>query len=441
MEKVSLKTDIPVRKKVDVIVCGGGPAGIGAAIAAARQGMDVALIESRSFLGGNITTCYVETCNHFMWQHPFQLTGIYQEIEDEYKAEYGRSDDIRTDMSAHRFSSEYLKVFLDKKMEEEGIWLRLHSKVADVIVEDKLVKGVVTISKSGFEAIMGEIVIDCTGDGDVAARAGAPFEQGRDADGLTQPGTVNFRVAGVDSQKVKEILDEKGLEYFYDIYHEKVAEGAIDMGYKRMGFPIGRLTEGGQITYVNFCNTYKIDPTNADDLTKGEVLSRQRVMKLFNFMKEYLPGFEKAELSSIASAIGFRDSRRIKGDYRLTEDDINNQRMFEDNIAIYPRFYDILSPTGTWDDHVYIVDLDKEYGIPYRCLLPVNLDQILVAGRCISTDHMAESSIRAISACMATGQAAGTAAAIAIKNESYARNVNVKQVQKALKDAGVNLGK
>ncbi|MEJ6949465.1 FAD-dependent oxidoreductase [Natronospora cellulosivora (SeqCode)] len=439
MQKLSMNREIPIKKKFDLIVCGGGPAGIGAAIAAARQGIKVALIENNGFLGGNITASYVETCNHFLWKHPYQVTGIYKEIEDEYRKEYDRSDDIRTDMDPHRFSSEYLKVFLDKKMEEEGVWLRLHTRVSDVIVEDNIIKGVISSSKSGFEALMSDVVIDCTGDGDIAARAGVPYEQGRDNDGLVQPGTVNFRLAGVNSKKVKEILDEKGIQYYYDIYHEKVAEGVIDMGYKRMGFPMGRLTEGGQITYINFCNAYKLDPTNADDITKGEVLARERVMKLFNFMRDYLPGFEKAELASIAPSIGYRDSRRIKGDYRLTEEDIDSQKMFEDNIALYPRVYDILSPTGTWDDHVYVVDLDKEYGIPYRSLLPVNIEQLLLAGRCISTDHMAESSVRAISACMATGQAAGTAAGVAIKSNTTARDVDVQDLQEELRKQGVSL--
>ena len=180
-------------------------------------------------------------------------------------------------------------------------------------------------------------------------------------------------------------------------------------------------------------------PTDADDLTQAEVLARKRVLQFFNFIKEYLPGFEKAELASIAPTMGFRDSRRIKGVYRLTAEDIDAERFFEDTIAIYPRFYDMLSPTGTWDDLVYIVDLDKEYGIPYRCLLPVNVEQILVAGRCISTDHMAESSIRAISACMATGQAAGTAAAIAVRDNTNVRDIDVRKVQQALKEAGVRL--
>lgn len=195
MKKVTLNKEVDVKKEVDVIVCGGGPAGIGAAIAAARQGMDVALIESRAFLGGNITACYVESCNYFLWQGPFAVTGLYKELEEEYRREFGNSDDIRTDFSPHRFSSEYLKIFLDRKIEEEGIWLRLHSRVVDVILDDDTIEGVIINSKSGFEGILGKVVVDCTGDADVAAAAGVPFEQGREGDGLTQPGTVNFRVA------------------------------------------------------------------------------------------------------------------------------------------------------------------------------------------------------------------------------------------------------
>src|SRR5690606_14783729 len=244
------------------------------------------------FLGGNITACYVESCNYFLHGHPFDVSGIYKEIELDYRDQFGSSDDIRTDFDPHRFSSEYLKIYLDSKMEKEGIWLRLHSKVVDVLMEEGQVKGVIIASKAGLELISAKVVIDCTGDGDVAASAGVPFEQGREADGLVQPGTVNFRIAGVDSAKVKEILDREGVEYFYQIYRQKVAEGVIDMGYKRQVFPMGRLTAGGQISYINFCNVFKIDPTDPDDLTYGEVLCRKHVLKMFRFMKEYLPGFE-----------------------------------------------------------------------------------------------------------------------------------------------------
>ncbi|MFW6034723.1 MAG: FAD-dependent oxidoreductase [Halothermotrichaceae bacterium] len=432
-------SEAPVVKNVDIIVCGGGPAGIGAAISAARQGLQVALIEQRGFLGGNITACFVESCNYYLLNHPFEVTGIYKEIENEYRDQYNRSDDIREDYTPHRFSSEYLKIFLDEKIQEEGIWLRLHTSVTEVIKEDNKLKGVITHSKSGFEKILGDVVIDCTGDGDVAAQAEVPFEFGREEDGLTQPGTVNFRITGVDTEQVNKILNEEGAEYFYEIMREKYEEGTFDPGYKRMNFPFGRLTEGGQISYINFCNVYKLDSTDADDITKGEVLARKRVLMMYKFMKENLPGFENIELTSIAPSIGFRDSRRIKGEYKLTEEDIENEKIFEDNITIFPCFYDMLSPTGTWDDHIFIKDLDKQYSIPYRSLLPINVEQLIVAGRCISTDHVAESSVRAISACMSMGQAAGVGAAVAVKDNCSVKKIDVDKMKKILIESGVKL--
>lgn len=176
-----------VTADVDVPVVGGGPAGIGAAVAAARQGSRVMLLEKRGFLGGNITGCYVETCNHFMYKTNFEASGIYHEMEEQYRLRFGRSHDIRVN-SAHRFSSEYLKVFLDDFVGNAGVGIKFHSFVNEVVVEDDQIKYVIIQSKKGPLAIKAGIVIDTTGDGDVAFSAGVPFEQGRARDGLCQPG-------------------------------------------------------------------------------------------------------------------------------------------------------------------------------------------------------------------------------------------------------------
>lgn len=448
MKYIIREKQVDVKKEVNVLVVGGGPAGIGAAVAAARSGQSVLLLEKRGFLGGNITGSYVETCNHFLHGTSFKISGIYAELEEKYKAKYGRSHDIRIN-SPHRFSSEYLKVFLDEFLLNEGVEISFHSFVNDVIVEDNKIECVIIQSKKGPLAIKADIVIDATGDGDVSFSAGVPFEQGRDKDGLCQPGTVNFRIAGVDVDKMTGEVD--GLKVIGRKFNEDYRAGKTGLKCKRQDLPFGRLTPGGQVTYVNYPCAYKIDPTDVDGLTQGEIECRQYIMDFYEYAKKNFDGFENIELASIAPEIGFRDSRRIKGLYRLTKEDIEAQRIFEDAIAIYPRIYDMLSPDGNMDGdgkmegegyqgHIYepIKD-DRSYSIPYRSLIPADVKNLIVAGRCISADHVAESSIRGISACMLTGQAAGAAAGLASKGDLEPKDVDVKELQGILRSQGVEL--
>ncbi len=448
MKITTIARSLEIKKEVDVLVVGGGPAGIGAAISAARQNRKVMLLEKRGYLGGNITGSYVETCNHFLHGSSFQISGIYAEMEEKYKAQYQRSHDVRIN-SPHRFSSEYLKVFLDEFMLENGVEVKFHSFVNEVVVENNRIQAVIIQSKQGPIAVKAGIIIDATGDGDVAFSAGVPFEQGRDKDGLCQPGTVNFRIAGVDVSKLTEGEDK--LKVIGRKFKEDYRAGRTGLHCKRQDLPFGRLTEGGQVSYVNYPCAYFLDPTNIDDLTKGEMECRQYIMELYDYMKKNFEGFENAEISSIAPEIGFRDSRRIKGLYRLTVDDMEMQKEFDDVIAVYPRFYDMLAPDANMDGdgsfkgggyagHIYepIVD-ERTYNIPYRCLLPVGIDNLVMAGRCISTDHVAESSIRGISACMITGQAAGAAAAIADRDKVLPKDINIKELQAILKKQGIKL--
>ncbi len=440
--------DIEVKKEVDILVVGGGPAGIGAAVAGARSGKSVMLLEKRGFLGGNITGCYVETCNHFLHGTNFKASGIYAEIEKKYRARFGNSHDIREN-SPHRFSSEYLKVFLDEFLLGEGVDIKFHSFVNDVIVKDGNIECVIIQSKKGPVAVKAKVVIDCTGDGDVAYSAGVPFEQGRDKDGYCQPGTLNFRIVGADVKALTENGD--GLKRIGKKFHDDYRAGKTGLTCKRQDLPFGRLTPAGMVSYVNYPCEYMIDPTDIDGLTQGEIKCRQYIMEFYEYAKKNYKEFENIEIASIAPEIGFRDSRRIKGLYKLTKDDIEAQKVFDDAIAVYPRFYDMLSPDGNMDGdgklegggykgHIYepITD-DRSYTIPYRCLLPVDIDNLLVAGRCISTDHVAESSIRGISACMLTGQAAGAAAGIACTEDISPKHIDVKKLQAVLKEQGVDL--
>ncbi len=450
MEYVIKEKKVQVKETYDVAVIGGGPAGIGAAVAAARNGAKTVLIEKRAFFGGNITACYVETCNWFLHNTNFEASGIYKEIEEKYREQFGNSHDIRPN-SPHRFSSEYLKIFLDTFMKKEGIALKLHAFVNDVVMEDGEIQCIIIQSKQGPVAIKAAQYIDATGDGDVAFSAGVPFSQGRDTDGRCQPGTVNFRVVGVDSKLLTDGGDR--LRDIMRRFREDYRAGKTGLRCYRQDIPFGRLTPAGQISYVNYPCAYGIDPTNVDDLTRGEIECREYILEMYHYMKENFEGMQNLELASIAPEIGFRDSRRIKGEYELTEEDIETNRQFEDAVVEYPRVYDMLTPDEKlltagngelegrgYNGHILVhPEGDRAYSIPYRCLVPVGIKNLLVSGRCISTTHVAESSVRAISACMLTGQAAGTAAAICARENIFTRDIDIRKLQKKLKEDGVKL--
>lgn len=442
--------ELEVSREVDVLVVGGGPAGIGAAVSAARTGASTALLEKRGFLGGNITACYVENCNWFLAGTKFSTHGLYAEIEDAYRFEYGRSHDIRSG-DAIRFSSDYLRIYLDELMEKEGVPVLFHSFVNDVVVEDDHIQAVIIQTKQGPMAVAAKVVIDATGDGDVAAAAGVPFKRGRDKDGFCQPGTLNFRIAGVDARYLSEQGDK--LKEISRQFEKDYLSGRTGLACKRKDLPFGRLTRAGMISYINYPCSYMIDPTSNVDLSVGEVECRKYIKQFMKYMRNNFHGFEDIELAAIAPEIGFRDSRRIEGKYRLTHWDIEKNTRFDDAICVFPRMYDMLSPDGYMlgdgalegegnRGHIFVHitgDDDRTFQVPYRCLVPVKIDNLLIAGRCISSTHVAESSIRAIFACMLTGQAAGTGASLSVQDKVTPEKVDIGKVREALKKQGVRL--
>ncbi|MFA9379565.1 MAG: FAD-dependent oxidoreductase [Acetanaerobacterium sp.] len=439
---------VELYRETDVLVVGGGPAGIGAAVSAARGGSRVLLLEKRGFLGGNITGSYVETCNHFLKGTSFRAYGLYAELENSYRARFGSSHDIRPD-KPNRFSSEYLKIFLDSFVTEAGVEVCLHSFVNEVVMDDLNISCVIIQSKQGPMAVRAKTVIDCTGDGDVAFAAGVPFDQGRDSDHLCQPGTLNFRIAGVDAQR----LTRGGIDCLKTIgarFNEDYRAGRTGLECKRQDIPFGRLTQAGQISYINYPCAYGVDSTSIADLTRGEMECRRYILEICGYMKSHFEGFENMELTSIATEIGFRDSRRIRGEYRLTGDDVVHARHFTDAIAVFPQFYDMLSPDANMNEgnvedagyNGYIctrTNGEPPFEIPYRSLLPVGVENLIIAGRCISADHVAASGIRAISACMYTGQAAGTASALAGRSGTTPKEVNIPGLQENLRRQNVQL--
>jgi hypothetical protein len=447
--------EVEIQEQVDVLVVGGGPAGIGAAVSAARTGGKVLLLERKAFLGGNITSAYVESCNWFMNNTHFSACGLYREIEDGYRAEYGRGHEIR-EYAPFRFNGEYLKIFLDELMNRENVKVLFYSFVNDVVVENNHIKAVIIQTKNGPAAVSASVVIDATGDGDVAYAAGVPFKQGRDKDGYCQPGTLNLRLAGVNPKFFAEGPAEKDrLKAIDKKFQADYDAGKIPLDCKRRELIMGRLTSAGVIGSLNYPCSYMIDPVSFIDLSKGEMECRQYIKQIIYWMKENLDGFEGLELVSIAPELGFRDSRRIEGKYTLTMEDIENNKSFDDTVCVFPRFYDMLAPDGNmtgngalegqgYKGHVLVLieqDSRRSYNIPYRTLIPVIIDNLLVSGRCISTTHTAESSIRAIHACMLTGQAAGTAAALSVKDNCTPEKINIRRLQDHLVKQGISIPK
>lgn len=438
---------LEIQKEVEVLVVGGGPAGIGASVAAARQGRRVLLLEKRGFLGGNVTACYVENCNYFLRGTPFHSEGIFAEIEKKSIEKYG-NDNVRIhkDLS---FDSERFKVFLDEFIQENKVELLLHSFVNEVIMDGDRLAAVLIQTKKGPVAVKADVVIDTTGDGDVAFGAGVPYEQGRDRDGLCQPGTVSVRLAGADVEGLTRDGDRLG--QITKEFRKEYREGKINLPCKRQDIPFGRLTKAGQISYVNYPCAYGLDPTDIGDLTRGEMECRQYIMDIVRYLKENYEELKGIEITSIAPEIGFRDSRRIVGLHKLTIEEMEAQTHYEDTIAVFPRFYDMLSPDANmfgdetvkgrgYEGYIYEpVKDDRHFEIPYRSLVPVNVKNLLVAGRCIGADHVAESGTRAVSLCMMTGEAAGIAASLAVEADADVADVDVKTLQQRLRANNINI--
>ncbi len=418
-----------VRSQHDVIVAGGGTAGVAAAVASGRNGADTILIERYGFLGGTMTAGLV---NPFM---PFHaggeqiIRGIFQEMIDRLKEMDGYDEDTKA------FDAEAMKLVCDEMVREAGVKLLLHTCIIDALTQGDKICGVEIHNKSGRQVVLGRIVVDATGDGDVAVMAGASYEKGRRRDGLTQPMTLNFRMGGVDVDRIPSSGEINRL------FEEAKAEGKITFPRRKvLYFPT---TRKGEI-HFNTTRIIRVDGTKAEDLTYAEVEGRRQMMELVRFLRERVPGFENAYLLTSGVQVGVRETRRIIGEYVLTGDDIVKARKFMDVIARGSYWIDIHNPVGEgFEENPYSGKSPppgESYDIPYRCLIPKGVENLLVAGRCISSTHEAQAAIRVIPIVVAIGQAAGTAAALSAKLGVTPRELDISLLQETLKRQGANLG-
>jgi len=444
--------------ETDVLVVGGGPAGLGAALGAANAGAAVILAERYGFLGGNATAALVMPLMSFHTQMPRRekqgtttllptdhgpgepvVAGALTTLLDRLVGAGGAiSPSLQTGYVVP-FDPEIFKLVALDLLDEAGVRFLFHAFASDII-SDHSMKAVVFETKSGPVVIRAHVIIDCTGDGDVAARAGARYEIGREEDRLAQPMTLMFRIteferAAFDAY-VKQYPDQwRGVHGLWDLIRKAAADGQLQLPREDMLF---FATPHEHEISVNSTRVTKVLGTDVWDLSYAEWESRRQMRQIAAFLRHYVPGFEKAYVVQSGVNIGVRETRRILGDYQLTVDDILQARKFPDVIARSTYPVDIHNPEGT-GTMLRRLPPGEAYDIPLRCLLPQEIDRVLVAGRCISGTHEAHSSYRVMPVCMATGQAAGVCAALAVRRAKPPRAIPPADVQDELIRQGANL--
>lgn len=469
MEKITVREaarEIPVRWEADIVVCGGGPAGAAAALAAARAGKRVVLVEASGFLGGAVTNAGINGIGG--WQHDLDgrplITGIAQELISEISLQSGGDMKAVSDVFAHRrqkptyregglgcywlnINPDMMKIVLEEKLCTAGVKLLYHCSAVYPIMEKDSICGVYVESKSGREAILAQIVIDCTGDGDIACRAGADFRIGDPETGLCQPGSLLFTAARADVPPLNYSLgaeDESHLPALERNRYEQAiqlarARGEIRENPNELFCAATPLNPSDpSIRSVNFTRLQGLDATDVESRTTAEISGRKQVLEALAFMRKYIRGCEDAYLLYIQPQVGIRESRRIHGDYILTKEDVLSGKRFDDCICRGIYLLDIHNADGVGKSTLHM--LDQPYDIPYRALLPHGVENLLVAGRCLSGDHTALASYRIISHCLQTGQAAGTAAVEALDTHTSVRGISRKNLKSRLEKAGCNLG-
>lgn len=405
----------------DVVVVGGGPAGIASALAAADEGCRVALLEKYGCLGGGITSGYVR---------PFLGVVNNPNIGGEIRGRIAALEDFMSPVEA-------AKVALAEMLHERGVDVRLQTEPTEVLRDGANIARIAAVSKGGRYEFCANAYIDATGDGDLAAMAGARCEYGREGDRLVQPTSIMFTIEGIDPSIDWCICHEEdwhtlpdGRE-FLDICHKACESGELPPSIN-----IVRLYATGRVgeRMVNATQANHVNPLEPTEIFAAEVELRRQVRIVVEFLRRNIPGFEHIRVNGSATTLGARESRRIVGDYILTDNDLIVGARFDDAIVHRANFcIDIHNPDGAGqaerNGRPYLC---QDYDIPYRSLTPFGFDNLLCAGRNISGDHRAHASYRVMNICMAMGHAAGLAAADMAKYRRYSRSVDIRAIQKKL---------
>ncbi|MDL2317982.1 FAD-dependent oxidoreductase [Eubacteriales bacterium OttesenSCG-928-A19] len=461
MNTWKLHQEIPIAHRARVMVIGGGPAGLCAAIAAARMGVDTLLVEQGGCLGGMATQGLV---GPFMTSYDRDnkemiIRGLFAEIVERLVARGGAihprevpagsaftSYIIAGHAHVTPFDPEIFKALADEMLIESGARALYHTAFVLPVLENGRITGALLHSKSGLEVAMADVVIDCTGDADVAYRAGVSCELGDEADGRIQPASMFFRIGNVDTPRLEADIEKHRDAFYrkdgvnYRSFHWRVREAREngDWDLDRVSIGLFRGVKEDQWS-VNTSRIMDVDGTDAGSLTRAEIEGREQVGEIFAFLRKYVPGCENAVLLSSASTIGIRETRHIRGDRVLTVEDVLEGRVPRDSILLAANSVDVHGRFGPLSNEYLTVQGGRCYGVPYGCLVPVGVEQLLVAGRSVSATSGAAGAIRVMPPCMGIGQAAGVAAALAIEEGTSVRDVDVSALRAALTEQGAFL--
>jgi ribulose 1,5-bisphosphate synthetase/thiazole synthase len=436
---------VDVVLEVDVLVVGSGPGGLAAALGAARAGARTALIDRNGCFGGNITQVGVEGFAWYRHEQTVDCEGIGIEFEERAKSMGAAMPEPQS--LSHALDAEMFKWVADVLVEEAGVRPLLHRLCVAPIIESGSIRGVLTESKAGREAILAKRVIDATGDADIAARAGAPVH--KTPKEKMMAASVMFSMSGVNKQRFIEAVKADPQTYadwsgngewdyettgkedkLFSPFLRKPFQKALDAGIippylKTIAGTWGTVTDQGDLTYLNLVHVPEIDGTDPNDLTIGEMRGRREAIYAMEALRKFMPGCEDAKLRNFGMTLGIRDTRKIDAHYNLTGADVRGQARFDDAIGIFPEFIDgygilILPTTGRY------------WHVPYRALVPKGVGNLLVAGRCIGGDNISHASARNMMCCAVSGQGAGVAAAVSLQREEPFDRLNVGAVQKEL---------
>jgi len=428
--------ELPVCGEADVVVCGGGPSGFIAAVSAARAGARTLLIERYGFLGGTATAgCMVEFGSIHNGRDVL-VGGVTHEFLHRL-ADSGGGTMHDADSHWMTFDPESMILVCQDMVLEAGVALLLHTLVVDVIRDGDTVRGVVVENKSGRSVVLGRVFVDATGDGDVAARAGAGYDIGHEADPALQPVTLELIVGGVDIERVPRSHFD-----VMPLIRQHADEWPIPTERIFSWGPVPRegRADDPQSAYffINTTNALGVDGTRIEDLVRAEIETRTQVRPLIAFLRRHVPGFESCYLDRTGAQVGVRETRRIRGDYTLTHDDVLAGRHFPDGVAPSCNSIDVHDAEGRDFEHEYL-EHGAFYEIPYRCFLPRGLEGLLVTGRAISADHHALGSARVMVVCMPAGDACGLAAAMAASSGVPPRRIDVAALRAEIRRQGTVL--